>query len=113
MIAPPSAPVDDRTAALLRHVSGQEQHRLARERIVAAIATVADENGGRVDPNAVRALLSDERGLTVPPRVVGSVYYALSEAGALHAEEWTVSNDRRGRNIGKPARVYRLVGMAA
>lgn len=107
----PSAPVADETAALLDLIAGDPLHEPDRRVIVAAIVHVARAHGGRVDMNAVRAELVDgNNNMVVYPRVIGAVVSALAQRGVLVADGWTVSEDRRGGNAGKPQRLYRLVG---
>jgi hypothetical protein len=77
--------------------------------VEAAIRGDAASHSGHIDPNRVRALLTNEHGLTVYPRVIGATYSALRQAGVLIADGWTTSTDVRGGNAGKPARLYRLV----
>lgn len=106
----PSASLDPATARLLAEVAGDPVHRDARARIVAAIAAVAREHDGVVDPNRVRSRLTGAAGaLTVSPRVVGAVYSALRAAGRLEHFGWTTSTDAAGGNAGKPVRTYLLV----
>lgn len=84
-----------------------------RERIDAAIRRVAARDGGTVDPNAVRAELTGPHGLVVNPRSLSTRYAALTRAGVLvETGEWVVSDDRAGRNGGKPLRLRRWVGTA-
>ncbi len=83
-----------------------------RDRIVAAIATDATTHGDIVDSNRVRRLLSNDHGLTVPPRQLSATYAALAARGFLEPAGWTVNTDRAGRNGGKPARLWRWVGAA-
>ena len=83
-----------------------------RDRIVAAIVTDATCHGDIVDSNRVRRLLSNDHGLTVPPRQLSATYSALAARGFLEPAGWTTSDDVRGGNAGKPARLWRWVGAA-
>ncbi|MFD4250402.1 hypothetical protein ACFWQL_11750 [Amycolatopsis thermoflava] len=105
----PSAPVDAETASLLRLIAGDPLHAEDRAAVARAILAAAAADGGRVDPNQVRKRIP----ATVYPRVIGAVYQALARAGVLQSEGWTISDDRRGRNSGRPARVYRMVHRAS
>lgn len=107
----PSHGVDDQTRSLLDLIAGDPIHAGDRRRIVAAIVRDARRHGGKVDMNRVRIeLTAPESGhLTVYPRVIGAVVYALSAKGALVASGWLINEDRHGRNSGKPLRAWRLV----
>lgn len=84
-----------------------------RERIERAIIVDATCHGDIVDSNRVRRLLSNDHGLTVPPRQLSATYAALAARGFLEPAGWTVNTDRAGRNGGKPARLWRWTGDAA
>ena len=105
----PSSPVDSRTAATLALIVGDPLHAADRELIVRAVHAEADEHAGVVDPNRLRARLTGEHGLVVTPCMVGPTIQALCKAGVIEAHGWTVNTDSHGRNVGKPARVWRLV----
>lgn len=110
----PSAPVDDRTASLLALLEGDPIHSDDRRRVVEAIQQAArDDMFDRVDPNAVRALLTDEHGnSTVYPACIGAVVQSLARRGVLRADGWVVTTGSRSGNNGRPARRYRLTGGA-
>ncbi|OXM73073.1 MULTISPECIES: hypothetical protein [Amycolatopsis] len=105
----PSAPVDADTESILQLVAGDPLHEDDRAAVVRAILAAAAADGGRVDPNAVRKLIPDN----VYPRVIGATYLTLAKKGLLVVDGWTVSEDRAGRNTGKPCRLYRLNTSAA
>lgn len=105
----PSGPVDEAHVAICELVVGDPSHAADRERIVEAMLTDAREHDGIIDPDRVRARLSSDAGLQVYPRVLSAMYGHLTRAGVLQFEgEWTRSQDSRGGNAGKPARIYRL-----
>lgn len=108
MAAYPSAPVDARTASLLALVSGDVRHADDRRRIIEAIQQTAAEHDGWVDPNRMRALLTNEHGSTVYPAVIGAVVHALRQRGVLVDAGWTVTTGSRSGNTGRPARLHRL-----
>lgn len=85
----------------------EQRHATARRRVTAAIATVAELNGGRVSPNAVRSALA--MWPDIPPQVVGATYRALRLAGHLAYDATEISDDVRGGNAGKIHRTYRWV----
>lgn len=88
-----------------------------RDRIDQAIQRVAARHGGLVDPNHIRAELTNEHGLTVNPRALSARYMALTHAGVLVWEPddpraWSINDDVRGGNAGKWQKVRRWVGAA-
>lgn len=103
----PSNPVDEDTRSLLELIDGDPLHDRDRAAVIAAIMAAAAADGGRVDPNQVRKLIPDN----VFHKIVGPTYMALARKGVLEVDGWTVSEDRRGRNSGKPARCYRLISL--
>lgn len=105
----PSQGTDDQIVSLLDVVCTDPLHADDRRRVIEAILECARRNGGTVDPNHVRELLTDERGdLRVFPKVVGPTYAALARQGRIRRVGWVVSTDTRGRNSGKPCRTYEL-----
>ena len=82
------------------------RHDRQRAVIVQAIEAVALVNGGQVDMNAVRDTLASE---SVVPQLVGAVVNVLLRQGRLVEDGWTTNTDKRGRNAGRPSRLYRLV----
>lgn len=105
----PSGPVDDYTRSILELIDGDPIHEDDRAAIVRAIFDAADAADGEIDPNIVRPHIPT----WVQPRVVGATYNALATRGVIAwTGEWVTSDDSRGRNSGKPARLYRLVTKA-
>jgi hypothetical protein len=86
-----------------------------RQRIKAAFIAAAEtsDDHATIDPNAVRALLSNEHGLTVPPRMLSAAYSVLRAEGVIEHVGWTTNTDHAGGNAGKPARLYRWIGGVA
>lgn len=78
-----------------------------KERIHDAIYVCAFRNGWIVDPNHVRAELTNEHGLTVNPRRLSATYSKLRHDGTLQPISWTTNDDVHGGNAGKPLRLYR------
>jgi len=106
----PAGPEVDAICALLL---GDPMHARDRERIVTALVEDARRHDGHVDPNRVRVSLTRENAdgsadLVVFPRLLGATYQALAKKGVLELTGWTTSTDTRGRNVGRPARSYRL-----
>lgn len=102
-LAFPSGPPTTETAAILDLIHGDPVHAADRAAIVDAIAAVAHDELGGVDPNAVRARIPS----WVYPRCIGPVYAALTRAGYLTVDGWVINTDASGRNAGKPSRCYR------
>jgi hypothetical protein len=110
----PATAVDQATADLLKLVSGDTVHEGDRRRIVEAVVAEAASAGGTVNPNRLRARLSDDHGnLVVYPRVLGAVVRALTVKGALAWAGWDVCSGSTSGNNGKPLRVYTLANPAA
>lgn len=65
---------------------------------------------GLIFPNTLRPLL---RGNVAPRRISAFANRALSLGAVEYTGEWQVSDDRQGRNGGKPARVMRWLGGAS
>ena len=82
------------------------RHADERALIIKAIEATALVNGGKVDMNVVRQIIPD----VVTPQLVGAVVNVLLRQGRLERVGWTTNQDRRGRNQGKPAPLYALVG---
>lgn len=75
-----------------------QQH---RDRIRAAIVADGRSHGGEVNPNRVRAALSNRHGLTVPPRMLSATYSVMCSEGLLERHGWIESDDTAGGNAGK------------
>ena len=104
----PHAPVDPRTAALLDLIAGDPRHEDDRAEIVRAILETARENAGRVDPNVLRAKLTNEWGSTVYPACIGATVNALARRGVLRFDRWVITEGSETGNNGRPARSYTL-----
>lgn len=102
----PSRPVPSATAAVLSLVEGDPLHQADRAEVEGAIRFTAATHDGLVDPNQVRELLPS----WVFPRVIGPVYRGLTQLGVLEPDGWVINEDHKGRNSGRPARRYRLIG---
>lgn len=109
----PHAPVDPRTAALLDLIAGDPRHEGDRAEIVRAILETARENAGRVDPNRLRAKLTNEWGSTVYPACIGATVNALARRGVLHFDRWVITEGSETGNNGRPARSYTLTDRTA
>jgi hypothetical protein len=85
-------------------VAGDPMHERERAAVVEAIRDYARENDGFIDANGVRPRIP----AWVGARVRGAVYNSLIAQGVLAPTgNWTTSDDKRGRNAGKPQRIYR------
>lgn len=107
----PSSPIEGETKATVELVAqdwrADEDWHLFHQ----ACLTVAAWDGvPYVDPNEVRAELSNEYGLTIEPRRYSSFWHRASRGkdAFLVADGWVVNNDAHGKNQGKPLRRYRL-----
>lgn len=97
--------VDTYTGSLLDLIADDHVHADDRAEIERVILAVALEYDGHIDPNIVRRRLP----AWVQPQLVGPTYRALCLAGDIEPAGWTTSDDLRGRNSGKPSRIYRLM----
>lgn len=91
--------------AILALIAGDVVHQRDRAAIVDAIRASVDHTG-RTCGNAWRPLIP----AWVYPKVIGATVHALVAAGVLVQDGWVISNDTRGRNSGRPTRVYRWRG---
>lgn len=87
-------------------VFGDPVHERDRAAVVEAIRADAAAHDGEVDSNRVREALPT----WVYPRSIGAVYNALRARGLLVANGYVTNTDTRGRNAGRPARLYRWTG---
>jgi len=97
--------VDIHTGSLLDLIADDHIHADDRAEIERVILAVALEYDGHIDPNIVRRRLP----AWVQPQLVGPTYRALCVAREIEPAGWTTSDDLRGRNSGKPSRIYRLM----
>ncbi|MGH3353387.1 MAG: hypothetical protein ACRDPS_22185 [Nocardioides sp.] len=104
------APVDDSTADLLtlaaeeHPATPQEAHEW--DHFIGVLREVA-RTTGHIDQNVVRPWLRGE----IKPQRIGAFYNRAAKAGLIRASlDHTISNDKHGRNTGKPARVWRWLG---
>lgn len=93
-------------------VIGDPMHQREHQAVLAAIQADADAHDGLVNVNRVRPLIP----AWVYPRVVSATYSALLNrrpALLVPTGEWVSNTDAKGRNVGKPQRVYRLTERVA
>ena len=86
-------------------VFGDPMHAAERQAVIDAITAVARRDGD-TDPNRVRPLIPS----WVSPQVVSATWGALRNRNLLEPTGWTTNTDAKGRNVGKPQRIYRWVG---
>lgn len=73
------------------------------EKFLDALTVAAFEGGGVVDQNVVRPLI---RGAIKPCRI-GAYYSRACARGLIEPTgQWSISQDREGRNAGRPMRTY-------
>ena len=90
-------------------VVGDPRHADEHAAVLAAIQADFDEHGS-VDANRVRPRIP----AWVYSRVISATYSALRNRGLLiPTGEWVVSTDAKGRNVGKPQKVYTLTERVA
>ena len=94
---------DPLTQSILALIDGDPIHARDREAIVDAIRASVDDNGC-TSANHWRGLIP----VWVYHRCIGATVNALAKGGHLTPTgDWVISDDARGRNVGKPMRVYR------
>lgn len=74
-------------------------------------ATISSLSGpAEVDPDVVRGFLRNWDGeLTINPRRLSAFYHrAAGKSGFLDFSHWGINGDHKGRNAGRPARIYQL-----
>lgn len=106
----PSAPIEGETEATVELVGRDWRADEDWRRFEQVVRGVAAMHGGEVDPNRVRGGLSLMRGdLTINPRRLSAFYHrAAGKNGFLEFSHWGTNQDHKGRNAGKPARIYKL-----
>lgn len=107
--APRWASVDDNTSTLLDLITAHPEIPSKAEEwehFRKVLAKVAAENDGLIDQNRTRPLLRGE----IAPRRVGAYFHRAACRGLIRAEGWTTSDDREGKNSGRPCRSYRYLG---
>ena len=109
----PSAPIEGETKATVDLVGNDWRSDEDWSTFVNACLQAASTGNGldftTVDPNEVRALLSNDYGLTIEPRRYSAFWSrAAGKNGFLIADGWTINDDAKGHNKGKPQRMYRL-----
>lgn len=109
--APQWSTVDDSAADLLSLVAddGHPSSDYEWAEYVRCLHHAADAEG-RIDPNRLRPLVT---GVVAPRRVGAFANRALRAGLVAYTGEYVVSDDRDGRNGGKPARVMRLTERAS
>ena len=73
---------------------------------IEALRTVAVANAGTIRPNVLRPRL---RGLIAPQRCGAFTSRAIARGLVAYTGDWETSDDREGRNGGKPARILRAL----
>lgn len=105
----PGHAVDDTTSLILASVWESPVNLESRRLCVAAIVRDARTHRGLVDPNRVRAALTDPSGhLRVKSQVLSATYQRLRACRFLAHHGHVISTDRAG-NAGKPLNLWRLI----
>lgn len=88
---------------LLRSVADNPQPvaQQQRDRIRAAILADGRAHGGEVNPNRVRAALSNRHGLTVHHAMLSAHYGVMRAEGLIERHGWIENDDARSGNRGK------------
>lgn len=102
--------VDDETADLLTLVRDGGHVSADHEWLAFLAALDAAVDNGLIRPNDLRPRL---RGKVAPRRIGAFTNRALKQGLIEYTGQWEVSDDREGRNAGRPARVMRLATQSA
>jgi hypothetical protein len=111
--SPAWSPTDEATGSLLDLIAADWRPFAEADRntVAGAIRDDARFHGGEVSQNRVREALAALPVFSQPkPQRVGPVYRALCLSGYLEFSGWEVSEDRHGRNSGRPVRKYYWLG---
>ena len=110
----PSAPIEGETKATVDLVANDWLADREWEQFKDVCQKVAwdDMPLWRVDPNLVRPYFQDVNGdmdpIISPRRYSAFWSRAAGKNGFLVADGWTINDDAKGHNKGKPQRMYRL-----
>lgn len=105
MSGPTWSPVDEQTGSLLDLIADDEHPSVDYEWDIfrQAILQAADPIGV-VRQNSVRPLIAGK----IAPRRVGPMYRRACREGLIYAtDQWEQSDDKSGKNAGRPVRIYR------
>jgi hypothetical protein len=104
----PSSPITGETAATVELVGNDWRSDEDWDNFRQTCKAIAATHGGEVDPANVRQAFAD-RGVDMNPRRVSAFYHrAASKNGFLDFARWGLNTDHKGRNAGRPARIYKL-----
>lgn len=111
-ISGPSPQPDPELQTKLDVIVNDTVHDQDRQIVLDAIMQDANGHDWNIDPNRVRAALTNRYGLIVTPQVIGAVYNQLRARKIIEATGWVLSTDKAGGNSGKPVRQYALTSKA-
>lgn len=114
----PSAPIEGETKATVEDVAATDVYadhdwdKFKHACIEASFS--AYSNGCEVDPAVVRMKLSKAGVLTINPRRLSAFYHrAVGKDGFLVFSRWGMNTDTKGRNAGRPQRIYKMREVSA
>lgn len=104
-----SEPISGETRAVVESTAEDIFGSWEWNEFVYAVHQVAADFSGEIDPSNVRARLEDARGvLTINPRKLSAFYSRAVSQRLIAFSHWGINADTKGRNQGKPARIYRI-----
>lgn len=104
-----SAPISGETKAVVEMVGNDWRADEDWKKFEIACRVVAKAWRGQIDPNRVRRFVTNRHGLVIEPRRYSAFWSkAASKGGFLVKDGWTLNDDVKGGNRGKPQRTYRL-----
>lgn len=108
-----SAPITGNTRTTVELVANDWTADRSWRLFVDACREVAEDNDGLVIPDGVRADLTQTNGeLCIRPRRLSAFYNRAVAQGLLEFSHWGINGDHKGRNAGRPARIYKLKAAA-
>lgn len=103
-----SEPISGETKATVELVGNDWRSDRDWQLFVAALTEVSRDFSGEVNPDNVRAWLTGRNGLLINPRRLSAFYQRATKTGLLAFSHWGINGDHKGRNAGRPARIYKL-----
>ena len=111
----PSAPITGDTLATVQLVShdwraDEDWERFEEACRACAVIEIVQHGHAHVYPDHVRLLLTNPDGeLSLKPQRLSGFYSrAAGKSGFLDFSHWDISEDTKGRNQGKPCKIYKI-----
>lgn len=102
-----SHPIAGTTLATVTQVAEADRATEDWRRFTLAVRGAAYMLNGVVDPADVRARLTVNGELIISPRRLSAFYTRAVAEGLIAFSHWGLNTDTKGRNAGRPARIYK------